>query len=103
VKQLTRIGAGLVEPVMFLRPQRPDDHAQFEQLLPQCSALFVYADERGRDWVRWSIPKVVAQRYGWDQGCDCCGKTEDASAGPEHAVLIDTAYDEVNWFLERVG
>lgn len=62
--------------------------------------MFVYADETGRDWVRWAIPNPVAEAYGFAGGCDCCAKTEPG-AQSEHAVLVDTLYTEVDWFLER--
>lgn len=91
----------MVSTVMFIRPRRPDDHEQFEWLLPQCQPLFVYADARGRDWVRWAVPSPIAQRLGWSSGCSCCGHTEEASEAPQNAFLADMAYDEIDWFMER--
>jgi hypothetical protein len=86
---------------MFLRPRRPDDHREFERLLPQCSPLFVYADENGRDWVRWSIPRQVAEKMGMgNMQCACCGDTEKQTHASTHSYAVDTAYDEVDWFLE---
>jgi|SRR5882757_5618762 len=98
---LTRVSGDGVSHAMFIRPRRPDDHAQFEWLLPQCMPLFIYADERGRDWVRWSLPKTVALKLGWDMGCECCGNTEQATHEPDNAYIIDTAWDETSWFLEK--
>lgn len=96
---IPRVNRSLIGDVMFLRPRQPADHREFEQLLPQCTPVLVYADAAGRDWVRWAIPKPVAQRYGLDQGCACCGKQEGGET--EHARLVDTAYDEVDWYLNR--
>jgi len=98
---LPRIDRSLVSTVMFIRPRRPDDHAQFEWLLPQCSPLFVYADENGRDWVRWSLPKHVAEQIGWgDMQCACCGDSHEQTHASEHSFAVDMAYDEIDWFLE---
>jgi hypothetical protein len=97
---LPRIDRSLVSTAMFIRPRKPEDHGEFEWLLPQCSPLFVYADENGRDWVRWSLPKQVAEQLGWgEMKCACCGNTEEQTHASEHALAVDTAYDEVDWFL----
>jgi hypothetical protein len=100
MKELPRMDRSLVSTVMFVRPRRPDDHTEFEWLLPQCTPLFVYADENGRDWVRWSLPKEVAAKLGWNMQCACCDHTEPATVEPEHSYAVDMAYDEVDWFLE---
>ncbi len=84
----------------FLRPQRPDDHDDFEWLLPQCEPLFVFADEDGRDWIRWEIPRAVADGMGWSEKCTCCGEST-ALAETTSGVHADTAYNEVNWYLWR--
>jgi len=89
-----------IKETMFVRPKNPDDHAEFEWLLPQCLPMFVYRDGGGRDWVRWALPREVAEQIGWGaMKCACC----DTSAAPEDADYfhIDTAYDEVAFFLER--
>lgn len=101
--ELPRLPADALETVMFIRPRNPDNHTQFEWLLPQCTPLFVYADENGRDWVRWSLPLEVAEKLGWDMRCDApnCCKTEPGTHRPAHAYLVDTAWDEISWFLER--
>lgn len=88
---------------MFVRPQRPEDHDEFEWLLPQCTPLFVYRDGGGRDWVRWALPRDVAREIGWgEMKCACC-----TAGGPLQATNddfhIDTAYNEVDWYLERIA
>lgn len=99
---LVRIDRTLVSEGMFLRPRRPDDHREFEVLLPQLTPLFVYADEDGRDWVRWSMPNEVARRFGMENmQCDCCNNTHPSPG--EHSFTIDTAFDEVDWFLNRTS
>lgn len=100
---LPRVNKSLLATVMFIRPRRPDDHRQFEQVLPQCTPLLIYADERGRDWVRWSVPKTVAQRFGWDMRCTSpgCNCTEEATVAPDSSFLVDMAWNEVDWYLER--
>lgn len=97
---LARLDTDMVSAAMFIRPQRPDDHEQFEWLLPQCTPLFVYEHE-GEDLVRWAIPKQVAEQLGWGGGCQCCGKTEPATEAAEHALVVDIAYKYVDWYLER--
>jgi len=87
-----------IPATMFIRPRRPEDHREFEFLLPQMAAVFVYADEDGDQWVRWEMPRALAREIGWgDMQCACCG---DASAvGTEHAVQVDTAWAEVGWWF----
>jgi hypothetical protein len=101
---LPRMEHDLIQTAMFIRPRDPDDHRQFEWLLPRCAPMFVYADENGRDWVRWSIPRAVADQMGWDMKCHDpnCRKTEEATHEPQHAYVADMAYDEIDWFLERL-
>jgi len=90
-----------VLPTMFIRPQNPDDHRQFEVLLPQLTPLFVYIDDDDREWVRWSMPKEVAQQFGWgDMKCICCGDSD--TQGDEGTFHIDTALNEVDWYLNRL-
>src|SRR5262245_7710296 len=98
--ELVRVDGTTVPETMFVRPNRPDDHREFEFLLPRCEPLYIYADKDGRDWVRWALPKTVAEQLGWEMRCACC-KLETPiveSPGGDH-VHIDTAYDEVDWYL----
>lgn len=99
--ELLRVDAVGVQDVMFVRPRDPDNHTELEWLLPRCEPLFVYADANGRDWVRWALPKAVAQAIGWgEMRCACCDhQPVDNKAEFFH---IDTAYDEVDWYLESV-
>lgn len=99
---LPRLTRDMVQTAMFIRPRRPDDHREFEQVLPRWTPLFVYADENGRDWVRWSIPLDMALQMGLDKGCQCCSHMEEVSEAPEHSYLVDTAWDETDWYLERL-
>ena len=90
-----------IAETVFLRPQRPDDHRELEWLLPQCEPLFVYADEGGRDWIRWEIPRAAAASLGFSgEKCSCCGDST-AVAETTGGVHADTAYNEVNWYLWR--
>lgn len=85
---------------MFVRPRNPDDHRQFERLLPRITPLFVYADEDGREWVRWQVPAEVAIDMGWgDMKCACCGDNSSAIR-TEHGTQMDTAWDEISWWFD---
>jgi len=91
-----------ITEAMFVRPQRPDDHREFEILLPQCTPLFIYADREGRDWVRWAIPKVVAENFGLgEMRCACCDTK--AEIGPLGAYHFDTLWDEISWYFTWLG
>ena len=94
-----RIDRNAYGEAIFVRPRNPADHREFDFLLPQCTVLFVYADERGRDWVRWSLPQAVATELGWGDGkCDCCEQTNEP--GVDGAMHFDTALDETDWFFD---
>lgn len=87
-----------VVKTMVLRPRNPDDHRDFQRVLPWFTPLFVW---RGPtfDWIRWSVPTSFAARMGLVGACACCG--EDTTARGENGdYLIDTAWHEVSWFLE---
>src|SRR5262245_49071154 len=97
--ELIRVDGTTVPATMFVRPRRPDDHREFEFLLPRCAPLYVYADSEGRDWVRWALPKTVAEQLGWgEMRCACCA-ADTAYHPNDDFVHIDTAYDEVDWYL----
>lgn len=96
---LQRRHRALVTEAMFIRPRNPDDHAEFEWLLPQCTPLFVYADEDGRDWVRWELPQAVAEKLGWGaMRCACCN-ARGQLVEDSNVFHVDTAEDEVDWYL----
>jgi hypothetical protein len=86
---------------MFLRPRDPDDHRDFERVLPWMTPLFIYQAD-GQDWVRWSMPKSVAQRMGFNRGCVCCGES-DKVEGDVGDVHVDTALSETDWWLTKNG
>lgn len=92
-----------VGKTMLIRPIDPNEHSQFERILPWFTPLFVWNDsEVGHDWVRWSVPKDMAERMGFGQGCACCGK--EAQLEGEHAdFLIDTMWSEVSFWLLKNG
>ena len=100
-KTLPRKEQSEIEETVFLRPQRPDDHRQFEELLPWCTPLFVYAN-KGKNWVRWAVPKTIAEKLGLPtEGCVCCGeKTVVQDDGDYH---VDTAWHETSWWLTANG
>lgn len=97
---IPRKGRGDVPPTMFLRPRNPRDHREFEALLPRLEPVLIYADENGRDWVRWEMAREVAAQMGWgDMKCECCETS--AAVGTELAVHLDTAWDEISWFFNE--
>lgn len=100
MKVLPRAEEALPETA-FLRPVDPDNHADFERLLPWCTPLMVYTMD-GEDWVRWSMPKAVARRTGFAEGCACCGE-QTAVDGDVDDYHVDTAWNETSWWLEANG
>ena len=80
-----------------LRPRRPDDHEQFEALLPWFTPVLVYR-MNGEEWVRWHVPQSVAENIGISGGCACCGEGAAESDGGYH---VDTAWSETDWWLTR--
>ena len=98
MRTLPRRTGDLAE-TMFLRPKRPDDHRDFEMVLPWMTPLFVY-EQDGEDWVRWSMPHNVGLRFGLNRGCACCGESETAE-GDNGDVHVDTALNETRLVAER--
>lgn len=98
---LSRKNQDDIPETVYLRPQRPDDHAAFEKLLPWCTPLFVY-EMSGKNWVRWSVPKSVGAKVGLSSdGCSCCGnRTVIEGEGSFH---VDTAWHETDWWLTANG
>lgn len=83
----------------FVRPQRPDDHTEFEWLLPQMTPLFIYLDDNLRGWVRWSMPPALVAELGWTKCSDPeCDETHEP--GVDEAFHVDTALDETDWFFD---
>jgi hypothetical protein len=101
VRALPRKPGDDLPDTMFLRPQRPGDHREFDALLPWCTPLFVYEND-GNDWIRWSIPKPVAARSGMDAGCACCGESMLVE-GDNDDYFVDTAWRETDWWLQANG
>lgn len=97
MRTIPRRDSDQVAATMFLRPQRPDDHRDFERVLPWCTPLFVYTQD-GMDWVRWSMPRSVGARFGLEGGCACCGASEQVE-GDNDDYHIDTALKETDWWL----
>lgn len=99
---LTRKQGSEIPNTFFIRPRDPDDHDQFEEILPWMTPLFVYEMD-GIDWVRWAVPPHLAAKMGLDTvGCSCCGgkaETGDGTGG----YVVDTAWHETDWFLEANG
>jgi hypothetical protein len=95
---LPRLGSDMVSRnSLFARPRRPDDHREFEHLLPQCTPLFVYNGQHGLDYIRWSVPLAVARSMWGDVKCTCCDKSPGIG---EHSMLMDTAVIETEWFFD---
>lgn len=101
MRALPHKDGGDVTDTMFLRPRNPDDHRDFNMLLPWLTPLFVY-QKHGDYWVRWSMPNSIAAKYGMDQGCACCGEnlTTEGDSGDVH---VDTALQETAWWLTANG
>lgn len=92
--------ADLVQTV-FLRPRNPDDHREFERLLPWFTPLFVYAMD-GDDYVRWHVPTAIGEKMGLDRsGCACCG--EKTVIETDTGYHVDTAVVETDWWLTTNG
>jgi hypothetical protein len=104
---LPRVDEETAGEARFIRPRDPDDHAQFEWLLPRMTPLFVYElklpedNPNGGDYVRWSLPIQVAQEIGWDLGlpCACCGSVNPIRG--EHAYAVDTKLSEIDWWFKE--
>jgi len=87
-----------LEPTVRLRPRRPDDHAQFETLLPWFIPILVYRKD-DEDWVRWWVPQLVGEDIGISGGCVCCGEKAARPDGNEPGFHVDTAWSETDWWL----
>jgi hypothetical protein len=100
-KVLPRKEQSEIEPTVFLRPKDPDDHKQFEELLPWFTPLFLYEMDNA-DWVRWVVPQSIGRRLGIpEDGCSCCGNKSVVEDGDSY--LVDTAWHETDWWLEANG
>lgn len=87
---------------MFLRPRRPQDHRDFEMILPWATPQLVYA-MNDQDWVRWSIPPEMAEKFGIASGgCVCCGH-DAVAVSDDGDYQFDTALHEINWWLAANG
>lgn len=94
-----------IPTTMFLRVKDPTKESGFDQLLHDLTPLFVYAND-GADWVRWDMPREVAQACGWgDMRCDCCAPDEPSTPAAEtvDSFHIDTAWSEVGGWLTEHG
>ena len=97
--RLTRSDHHDLEPTVLLRPRRPDDHEQFEKLLPWFTPILVYRMD-DEEWVRWHVPHAVAEDIGIDDSCACwCSGAVKAEGG----FQVDTAWSETDWWLTRNG
>ena len=95
---LPRMTHDKVSETMFLRPRDPSDHRDFQMVLPLMSPLFLYDDEDGKTWLRWSVPMDVAVRFGFNGGCACCGGRKSTDGA--HSITLDTLLSEVEWFFD---
>lgn len=90
-----------VEDRLIIRAMDPADHSDWLKVLPFARPQFLHNDPDGKDvFVRWSMPKEDAQRFGlWGAGCACCG-----AGGATNEVgdtwEFDTVVAETDWYLE---
>lgn len=91
-----------IPETMFFRVPDPSKPSALHQLMHEMAPMFVYA-HNDTDWVRWSIPRDVAQRYGFgNMQCACCSSVTPSSAvGTVDAFHVDTAWREVGPWLEQ--
>ena len=93
-----------IPETMFLRVQDPTKPSQLEPLCHEMTPILIYAGPDGRDWVRWSMPREVARKYGMgEMRCACCSPDAESSVSQTvDAYHVDTAWSEVvNVFTER--
>jgi hypothetical protein len=93
-----------IPTTMFVRVQDPSQPSSLDALCHEMTPLLVYA-EHGRDWVRWSMPREVARKYGLgEMRCACCADDEESTpAETVDAYHVDTAWSEVGPFLTTHG
>lgn len=95
-----------VPTTMYLRVADPTKPNGFGKLLHELTPLFVYARD-GADWVRFDMPREVAEARGWgDMRCACCAPEEQDSvprAETADSFHIDTAWSEVGAWLTEHG
>lgn len=95
-----------IPTTMFLRVRDPQKESGFDRLLHDLTPLFVYSN-MGSDWVRFDMPREVANACGWDgMRCACCAERGDeqsnAAAETVDSFHIDTAWSEVgSWLIEH--
>lgn len=95
-----------IPETMFMRLKDPSDPSQLEGLCHEMTPLLVYASPDGRDWVRWSMPREVARKYGMgEMRCACCAEDDitESAAETVDAYHVDTAFSEVANFLSAHG
>ena len=97
--RLTRSDHHDLKPTVRLRPRHPDEHEQFEVILPWFTPLLVYRMD-GEEWVRWHVPFSVAEDIGITGGCVCCGSGALETDGGFH---VDTTWSETDWWLTANG
>lgn len=90
-----------IPETMFLRKQDPAKSSQLDDLCHEMTPLLVYAGPDGRDWIRWSMPREVARKYGMgEMRCACCSSDAESSASETvDAYHVDTAWAEVARYL----
>jgi hypothetical protein len=91
---LPRVDGALIEHTLKVQ----GDRRSMADLLPRCEALFIYPDEEGCDWLRFSLPPGLMDDLATVE-CPCCGgkALRTASGG----FLLDVAYDEVDWYFRN--
>jgi len=93
------------EDRLALIAKDPDNHDDFNRILPKSTPLFVWSETpQSSAYVRWSMPRSVAEDMGfWGKGCACCG----AGGGNSGKTWeFDTRLSQVSWYfegLERLG
>jgi hypothetical protein len=83
---------------MFLRPRDPEDHAEWNMILPKSAPLCFYTDEDGSTVLRWDMPRELATALFGDLTCECCGE-DNVLDNEDGTVAVDTMWDEVSWWF----
>lgn len=83
-----------IPETVFLGIEDPSRPSGLDKLLHELTPILVYTGANGRDYVRWSMPREVAQRYGWgDMRCACCPPDEPSTV----AATVDAFHVDIAW------
>jgi len=98
VKVLPRLESPKLSVVLYA--QGLEGLRRMERLLPWLTPLGTF-NYRGRDWIRWSMPRTLAEAYGLNEECECCGA--QTLQGEVDDYLIDIAWSDTKGWLRANG